>query len=236
MSITYTTAHLNQALWAQARRSDRLGSPNAKARTDISTTAIVDLATAAGYTDVTSALAPFGSSFGIRFHQQGAPYTSIGDNFGQLGPFLVYVVPNIIVELVSIAPDGAETVLAKVHVDVVDRDHQRSSSTGGEPALTAAWGLPLVISVTSTFLPGCDGARSGPSCNKNLLAVLGALWWPRVQDELLDLIEQAPGLHRFDAGQEAPQVRHLKNVRSFKADQAITLVGDLCRPGTAGCL
>ena len=235
VSITYTTAHLNQALWAQARRSDRLGSPTAKAHTDISTTAIVDLATASGYTDLTAALAPYGTSFGIRFYQEGAPYTSVGDNIGVLGPFLVYVIPNIVVELVSIASDGSETVIAKVLVDVVDRDHQLSFSTGGAAALTSNWGALQILSMTSTFLPGCDGALNATSCNSHLLSVLGALWWPRVEGDLRDMIAQAPGLHLFDVGQEAPNIRHLENVRTFKANQSVILVGDLCKPGSASC-
>lgn len=235
VSITYTTAHLNQALWAQARRSDRLGSPNAKARTAISTTAIVNLATAAGYADLTTALAPYGSSFGIRFYQDGAPYTSVSDNIGVFGPFLVYVVPNIVVELVAIAGDGTETVLAKVLVDVVDRDHELAFATGGAPALTSTWGAVQVLAMTSTFLPGCDGALNATSCNSHLLAVLGALWWPLIEDDLRDLIAQAPGLHLFDVGQEAPNVRQLTNVRTFLGNQAVTLVGDLCKPGAANC-
>ena len=56
------------------------------------------------------------------------------------------------------------------------------------------------------------------------------------QPRLLDLIEQAPGLHRFDAGQEAPRVRHLENVRTFLVNEGLVLVGDLCKPGTVGCL
>ena len=184
---------------------------------------------------MTAALAPYGTSFGIRFFQEGAPYTSVGDNIGVLGPFLVYVIPNIVVELVSIASDGSETVIAKVLVDVVDRDHQLSFSTGGVAALTSNWGALQILSMTSTFLPGCDGALNTTSCNTHLLSVLGALWWPRVEGDLRDMIAQAPGLHVFDVGQEAPNIRHLENVRTFKTNQSVILVGDLCKPDAAGC-
>lgn len=231
VSVAYTTAHINQALWAQARRSDKLGSPTEPARLTMPTTAIVSLATALGYTDLTAALAPFGTSFGIRFHQEAAPYTVINDVPQQL----VYVTPNIIVELVAIAADGTETVIAKVLVDVVDRDHELAFSTGGVPELTARWGQLEILSMTSTFLPGCDGARTGVSCNSHLLAVIGALWWPQVGPRLLDLIEHAPGLHRFDAGQESGKPRHLESVRTFLQEESVVLVGDLCKPGTAGC-
>jgi hypothetical protein len=234
VSINYATAHINQALWAQARRTDRLGSPNSPARLALQPLAIPALALALGYGDVVAALAPHGTNFGVRFHQAAAPYTVITDTNP---PRMVYVIPNIIVELVSIAGDGTETVIAKLLVDVIDRDLQVAFATGGAPALDVAWGDLEISTVTSTHLAGCNGTRQPftTSCNANLLNVIGALWWPSIQDELLDLVAQAPGLHLFDAGQESGNPRHLKNVRTFLMNQGLVLVGDLCKPGTIDC-
>ncbi len=236
VAVNYTTAHINQALWAQARRADHLGSPNFPARLTLADNAVVNLATLLGFTDVTAALTPLGSKFGVRYYQQAAPYTIITDGVGLAPPKMLYVIPNIVVELVSIAGDGTETVVAKFLVDVVDRDFHVQFTTGGVPELTASWGQRSLVSLTSTNLPDCFGSRTiANSCEARLRLVVGALWWPQVDDMLLDMIEQTPALQLFDAGGESNKPRHLKNVRTFLVNEGVSLVGDLCKPGSVDC-
>jgi hypothetical protein len=232
VSISYSSAHISQALWAQARRSDHLGSPNFPARLAIPDTAIVNLATALGYTDVVDALTPLGSRFGVRYHHAAAPWVLTTDSNP---PHLVYVTPNIVMELVAIASDDTETVVATILVDVVDYDHQMKFTTGGVPALDASFGALALPSMTTTFVPGCHGAMNGLGCDDRLRLVLGSLWWAQVQDMFLDMVEQTPGLNRFDAGQESGKPRHLKNVRTLIENSSVVLLGDLCNPDDADC-
>lgn len=236
VAVTYTTAHFSQQLWAQARRADHLGSPNDKAHLGLAPNAITSLATALGYTDVTAALAAVGTQFDLRFSEQAAPFTIATDGQGFDPAKLLYVPPNIEVELVAIGAGGKETVVAKILVDVIDFDHQIAFSAGGVMPLDAHWGERVVPSLTTTYLPGCYASMSKAlfpaSCDTKLRLVLGSLWITSVQQMLLDMMEQTPALQLFDAAQESGKPRHLKNIRTFVINEGITLAADLCNPAT----
>lgn len=236
VAVTYTTAYFSHQLWAQARRVDHLGSPNAKAHLGLAPNAITTLATALGYTDVTTALAAAGTQFDLRYSQQAAPFTIATDGQGFDPAKLLYVTPNIEVELVAIGAGGKETVAAKILVDVIDFDHQIAFSSGGVMPLDAHWGERFAPSLTTTYLRGCYGSMSNsiltPSCDAKLRVVLGSLWITAVQQMLLDMMEQTPALQLFDAGQESSKPRHLKNIRTFVVNEGITLAADLCNPST----
>ncbi len=234
VALDLTTAHISQALWAQARREDRLGSPTRPARLDIPDTAVLDLATTLAADDVVDALTAVGSRFGVRFHHAAAPFAVTLDTVSSTRQ-LAYVVPNIVVELVLLDDQDTEKVVAKFLVDVFDRDLQLTLRTGGAPNLTAAWEDLSVAAMTSTFLPDCHGARAGPSCDQRLRLVVGILWWLEVGDMLLEMIEVAPAPQLFDAGQESARPRHLQNVRTFGTDSSVSLVADLSNPRLAGC-
>jgi hypothetical protein len=227
--LNLSTAHLNQALWAQARRTDRLGAPRHPARLDLQPTAVRDRAVELGYLYLALALTAAGDNLGIRYHQVGAPYTLITD-----APHLIYVAPNIVVELVSIATDGKETVVAKFLVDVVERDLQLTLGEGGSPTLHAAWSEEFLGAVTTTFLPGCFGPPGGGGCEENLREVVGGLIRPVIEAALLDMISAVPAPQVFDSGQESNRPRHLTHTRTF-LEPGVSLFGDICRPGTAGC-
>jgi hypothetical protein len=232
VNLSLTTAHINQALWAQARRPDHLGSPSWQAELDIGETEIVDRATELGYSDVAAALAPFGSSFGVRYRQEAAPFTRTTDS---APPHLIYATPNIVIDLVSIAGDGTETAIATFLVDVIDPDHQLLLRTGGLAHLDAAWGDLAIFTTTTTFLPGCFDTQPGVSCADHLVTVVGSLLWPSVEATLLDMIEAVPAPQLFDAGQQSTKPRHLKNVRTFVSGHSVNLVADLCNPADADC-
>jgi hypothetical protein len=229
VSINYTTAHLSQALWAQARRSDRLGSPGQPARLALSDTALVDRARLLGFVDVADALAAAGPKLGVRYHQEAAPYAIATD---ASPPRLLYVTPNIVLEIVSIDASGSEAVVAKLMVDIVDFDHSIALRTGGVPGLFAHWGNKVNPVFTTTFLPGCYGStRKGTtSCNEKLSLLVGTFWLPVVEPLLIDMMEQMPALARFDSAAESHLPRQLKNVRTFIAGEGVVLVGDLCDP------
>jgi hypothetical protein len=234
VAINYTTAHFSHQLWAQARRQDHLGSPNFPGRLGLPANAVAALAAGLGFTDVTAALAAVGTQFDVRYYQQAAPYTIATDGQGWNPAKLLYITPNIVVELLAIDASGKETVVAKTLVDVIDFDHQIGFSTGGVPQLDARWGQRVVGSLTTTYLAGCNGSMSNPiltpSCDDRLRLTLGALWVTAVQQMLLDMMEQTPALQRFDAGQESGKPRHLKNVRTFVVNEGIVLAADLCNP------
>jgi hypothetical protein len=232
VALHMTTAHLNQALWAQARREDRLGSPEEPARLDIADGDVTGLAAALGFDDVVDALTPLGTAFGVRYHHDAAPFTRVNDGNPRT---LVYVVPNVAVELVSVGLDRSETVVAKVLVDVIDPDLHVSIGTGGVRGLTAAWGGVAVRAVTTTFVPGCYGTLAGTSCDDRLRTVVGALWWPRVEGTLRALVEATPAPQIFDAGQETESPRQLENARTFLDDGGVHLVADLCNPAVETC-
>jgi hypothetical protein len=235
VALNYTTAHINHALWAQSRRPDRLGSPAFPARLDIGPTAVMDTATELGHDDVVGALSALGSSFGLRYHQAGAPFTVITDGVGLRPPKLIYVTPNLVVELVTIAGDGTEEVVAKFLVDVIDRDLQLSFREGGVASLKAEWGELAILSLTSTFAPECYDTFAVGSCDEHLRAVIGALLRPTLEATVLEMIETAPALQLFDSGQESGKPRHLKNPRTFLLNQGVALVADLCKPAGEDC-
>ena len=231
VALSYTTAHINQALWAQARRPDRLGSPNFPVQLEIDDDVVLDFAAELGFQDVVDALSAIGSRFGIRHHQEGAPFTVITDGNP---PRFLYMTPNLVVEVLSLADDGTENVVAKFLVDVIDRELQLSFSEGGAPYLDAQWGELAVLSMTSTFLPECNDTIDPGSCSDHLRAVVGGLLRPSVEASLLDMIETAPALQLFDSGQESGKPRYLKNVRTFLLNQSVALVADLCNPEAEG--
>lgn len=235
VALNYSTAHINHALWAQARRADRLGSPSFPARLDIDQTAVVDQASELGYHDVVDALSAIGSSLGVRYHHAGAPFTVITDGAGFNPPKLIYVTPNLVVELVSIASDGTEAVVAKFLVDLIDRDLQLSFREGGVPALKAEWGELAILSLTSTFASGCYDTFAIGSCDEHLRVVIGGLLLPGVEATVLEMIETAPALQLFDSGQDSSKPRHLKNARTFVLNQGVALVADLCNPAAGEC-
>ncbi|MBL9026015.1 MAG: hypothetical protein JNL21_27735 [Myxococcales bacterium] len=233
VGVSYTTAHINQALWAQARRPDRLGSQNERARLVVEPDAIGELADLMGHTDVADALDAIGTDFGVRFHHDGAPFIVLTD--GSEETRLIYVTPNLVVELVSLDAESNETVVAKFLVDVIDQDFQLRLARGGDSALDAAWGNVDVFSTTSTFLPSCFDERGAESCDGHLRQIVGSLLWPELQARLLDMIARMPALQLFDAAGESGRPRHIGNARTVLANQEVLLLGDLCVPGAPGC-
>lgn len=232
VSLTYSTAHINQALWTQAARPERLGSSTNYARLAIADTELRQRASTMGFSNVVTALDALGGRFGIRFRQDAAPYVIATD----AGNKLLYVTPNIVVEIVTTTATGSETVVAKMLYDIVDRDHHLQFSTAGKPTLSASWGDKEVISLTSTFLPSCYGTQGAAGgCDRQLRTVVDALLLPVVEPRLLEMIANAPGLHRFDAGQESIDPRQLRNVRTFVRPQGVVLVADLCDPDDPTC-
>jgi hypothetical protein len=236
VALGLTTAHISQALWAQARRDDFLGSPSNPARLDIADDAILGEAQARNFGEVVDALLGAGSTFRLRYYEDGAPYTFITDGLGYDPPRLFYVTPNIVVDLLSVDDLGNEDVVATFLVDVIDRNFDLKFRTGGAPDLAGTWGDVHLLSLTTTFVPGCYDIRgAATSCSRQLEQVVDDLLWPALDSALLRMIERAPAVQLFDSGQESPAPRHLKNVRTFLDNQSVDLFGDICNPSAADC-
>jgi hypothetical protein len=229
--LDLTTAHLNQALWAQARREDHLGSPRRPARLGLAPGALLGRARELEYDDVVDALAAIGDALEVRYHHAAAPYTLATD----VGPHLLYVAPNIVIELVNVESDGKETVVAKFLADVLERDLQLRLNTGGVAPLQAGWREQYVGSVTTTFLSGCYGVPGGGGCDGKLRKVVADLIRPVIEATLLDMIADVPAPQLFDSGQESRRPRHLKNARTYLVNQGVALFADLCNPDAADC-
>ena len=227
VSLTVTTGHLNQALWAQAQRPDRLGSPLDPIDLNLAPTELVDLATSLGHTDVATALSNAADKHDLRFHHAATPYTFITDPDPLVDPDgnLMYVAPNVIVEVIAL--DGTQrTPVARIVVDFLDRDLDLGFRTDGTLVLDAAWRDLEVIPLTTGFLDNCFASPGG--CATHLEEMVVDLVTPTISDRLLDMIETIATPQRFDAAGESTTTLTLTNTRTSQRNQSVHLFADFC--------
>lgn len=231
VAINVTPAQLNRVTHELARRSDFFGAPENAATIPLDPQALRDLAASKGYEDVVGALDDAGKLFSLRVFERATPYTFIPDNGG-----LFLVVPELVIQVLAGIDENAE-VIATVVGDVVDENLQLTLAEfgSGTVAVNFSAGFDARF-ITTDFAEGCYAHEdTHATCADNLESVVLAYALPYLSNTIERMFASLPAPTYFDAGQESPTPRHLKNARTEVSYSSVTMFADLCNPARVNC-
>ena len=239
IGMTLSTAHINRALYAQARRPEYLGSPFAPRIVDIAESALLDQANAFGYYELADALTAAGGEFEISLVHKGAPYTRITDPRENL----IYVMPNLQVEIRAIETDQTRTTVANILIDFIENNLSLEFGTGGQSRLAAAWTDLNIRAMTTQFLQDCYGEYvSEPSanpitmsCAQQLQVVVSSLVQAAIEDALLEIVTTLPTPQYFDVTGLSDWPLELTNPRTVKLNQSVNFLANFCATQGTDC-
>ncbi len=231
VAINVTPAQLNRVAHELARRSDFFGAPGDPAIIPLDPQALRDLAASKGYDEVVGALDEAGEKFSLRVFERATPYTFIPDNGG-----LFLVVPELVIQILSGIDEDAE-IIATVVGDVVDKELQLTLAEMGSGTVDVNFSAGFDARfITTDFLEGCYAHEdTHATCADNLETVVLAYAVPYLSDTIERMFASIPAPTYFDAGQESPAPRQLKNARTAVYNSSVTMFADLCNPARANC-